>query len=88
MTSSNERYEQWKRDYAKLQEEMDFAMKVFIASNQCKCKVYEGVYVSDYKICRHWHKQRDKAFGDRIKELHQRVLQNGFDTMKEIGVFP
>lgn len=88
------RHDEWKSNYAKLHKEMDFAMKIFIESKKCKCKVHDGlignngeVLVYPYKICGHWTKERDRVFGQRINESFDKILSNGFETFKRMGYF-
>lgn len=93
MTLSDQMRKKWEEDWDKLGAEIDFAMATFIKNAKCKCKIYDGLYgnsgellVTPYKICRHWKKERNRVFGERINELFDRVLKTGFQTMKDFGV--
>lgn len=76
MTDSDFIYQKWKLDYKKLHDEIDLFMKHFDIIKKCKCPIED---------CKHFEKERDKIFGERIDDIFNSSLKNSFQTYAEIN---
>lgn len=59
----------WKKEFKQLHAEIDGALKIFAENRTCACKRTE---------CKHWKRKRNKVFGKRIDDLHDRKMQISF----------
>ncbi len=68
-------YWKWKSDFENLLDEINLCMLRFEKIKKCNCMIAE---------CKHFEKERDRIFGNRINDLFNISLKNSVQTLTEI----
>lgn len=69
-------YEVWKKEFKKLDDDIDRFLIYFQKIKTCTCTIKE---------CVHYERKRNKIFGVKIDELYDKKMRIGFSTFQKMS---